>query len=222
MEKPAGSGKSKLYCNRCGSFDLMKLKRTFISKHIFDEPRKLHCQSCDAKLSFQLIASNRPLIPPGFYSDSDDTVLSSDNLGRPIYVTMDEYVRSAHQVKQPSKRHWFPFWTGVFSGLALFGIITGLFMLSPHSQARKITKTKAVYVQPITRLGDVEILRLDNTKRKNANIELILLDEPKKAPAEIVWEDVAARVERHTKRRAPVAAQSVNTIQRDLDRLLEN
>jgi len=77
-------------------------------------------------------------------------------------------------------------------------------------------------VQPITRLGNVELLRLDNIKSKNANIELILLDEPKKAQAELVWEDIAERVERLSKQSSSGVRQPTKTIQRDLDRLLDN
>ncbi len=233
MKNQQGSGKSKLYCNRCGSFDLMKLNRTFTAKYIFNEPRKLHCQSCGAKLSFQQIALNNALKLPSFFAESDDTVLLKDDLGRPVYVTMDEYVASAANGKENKpKRYWFPFWTGVVSGLALFGIMVSLFIVSPYSKARHVTVVKEVYEQPIMRLGDVELLRLDNTKNKNADIELVLLDEPEKAPAEIVWEDVAVRVERLARPPAPVVRQEpttppvvrlpVDTIQRDLDRLLGN
>ena len=94
MQNKAASSKSKLYCNRCGNFDLMKLNRGFVSRVIFDEPRKLYCQSCDTKLTFQHIAANRPLTPPSVYAQADSTVQSKDKLGRSIYVTMDEYVSS--------------------------------------------------------------------------------------------------------------------------------
>jgi len=228
MKNQAGRGKSKLYCNRCGSFDLTKLDRTFTAKYIFNEPRKLHCQSCDAKLSFQQIAINRPLTLPSFYAESDEAVLSNDKLGRPIYVTIDDYVASASSgPASPNKKHWFPFWTGVVGGLALFSIIISLFIMSPYSKARSVTITKAVYEQPIMRLGDVELLRLDNTKSKNANIEVTLLDEPKKAPDELVWDYVAGSVERMSRQPRAVARRPrseirtpVRTIQQDLDRLL--
>jgi len=221
MKKTAGSGKSKLYCNRCGSFDLMKLNRTFTAKYIFNEPKKLHCQSCDTKLSFQQIAINKALTLPSFYAESDDTVLSNDKLGRPVYVTMDEYVVSATQgATSVKKNRWLPFWTGVFGGMVLFGLIVSLFLVSPHSKGYQITAAKPVYEQPIMRLGDVELLRLDNTKNKNAAIEFVLLDEPKKPPPELVWENVASRVERLARR--PASRPRVSQIQQDLNRFLGN
>lgn len=158
---------------------------------------------------------------PSFYAESDEAVLSSDKLGRPIYVTIDEYVGSATKggisLKKP---RWFPFWTGVVSGLALFSMMTTLFIISPYSKARNVTMTKAVYEQPIMRLGDVELLRLDNTKSKNANIEVTLLDEPKKAPEDMVWDYVADSVARMAQQPRPAIRPPVNTIQQDLNRLL--
>lgn len=223
MRNQVGRGKSKLYCNRCGSFDLMKLHRTFTAKYVFNEPRKLHCQSCSAKLSFQQIALNKVLTLPSFYAESDDTVLSNDKLGRPVYVTMDEYVASASKGGfQLKKKQWFPFWTGVISGLAIFSVLISLFVLSPYSKASKVMVVQEVYEQPITRLGDVELLRLDNTKSKNSNIEVTLLDEPKKAPDEMVWDYVAASVERMARTPRPINGKPVNNIQQDLDRLLDN
>ncbi|MGB1311564.1 MAG: hypothetical protein ACPG47_10145 [Leucothrix sp.] len=222
MNNQVDSDKSKLYCNRCGSFDLVKQQRTFIAKYIFNEPRKLHCQSCHSKLSFQQIALNHPLTLPSFYSGSDDTVLSHDSQGRPIYVTIDEYVKSASTGVATPKRSWLPFWTGVASGLAVFTVVISLFIVSPYSKARSVTQ--GVFTQPIVRLGEVELLRLDNTKNKNADIEVVLLEEPKKPPADLVWEEVADSVERLAAepqpQPTPVARSSVNVIEQDLDRLL--
>lgn len=226
MNKQADSGKSKLYCNRCGSFDLTKLKRTFSAKYVFDEPRKLHCQSCNAKLSFQQIAANLAIKRPGFYSESDDVVLSRNKSGRPVFVTMDEYVTPAHQAAS-SKQYWLPFWSGVIGGLSLFGILVSLFMVSPYSKARNIIETADVYEQPIMRLGDVELLRLDNTKSKNVDIELVLLDEPKKPSDDKVWDYVGASIERMSNKSALgvpdfVESSQASQILKDLDRLLEN
>lgn len=226
MKKQADSRKSKLYCNRCGSFDLTKLKRSFTAKYVFDEPRKLHCQSCNSKLSFQQIASNLAITQPSFYSESDDVVLSRNKSGRPVFVTMDEYVTPAHQAAS-AKQYWLPFWAGAIGGLGVFGIIVSLFMASPYSKARNFIETADVYEQPIMRLGDVELLRLDNTESKNVDIELVLLDEPEKPPDDKVWDYVAASIERMENRRllgTPdfVESSQAGRIQRDLDRLLGN
>lgn len=219
MQNRTISGKSKLYCSRCGSFDLTKRKRSFFARHVLKEPKKLHCQSCDAALSFQQISANTALSQPSFFSESDDTVLSRDSSGRPIYVTMNEYVTSPDGAIS-SKKQYQHLMTGLVSGIALFGLVAILFMVSPHSKT--LTKNKDIYVQPITRLGDVELLRLDNTRNKNSGIEVVLLDEPKKSPDELAWEDVAEQVGRIAKKNEPAATQPILTIQRDLDRLLSN
>ena len=101
------------------------------------------------------------------------------------------------------------------------------------------------------RLGEVEIIRLDNTKNKNADMEVALLKEPKKAPDDLVWEEVGGRVDGLARKAAseaaqptliqedlrpakpqalvviekdptPDLAQPVKTILQDLDRLLQN
>ena len=220
MDKQAGNGKSKLYCNQCGSFDLMKMDRTFFAKYIFDEPRKLHCQGCSAKLSFQQIALNVALTPPRFYRGSDDTVLSKNKRGRPMYVTMGEYVASSARGVINKKRPWLRFLIGMASGLVLFGVIVGVFLLTPYSKT--LHRKNEVYTQPIMRLGDVELVRLDNTKNKNADIEVVLLGEPKKKPAELVWDGVAVGVERLVPKSTPAISQDIDKIQQDLNRLLEN
>ena len=164
MKNQKVTGKSKLYCNRCGSFDLTKSDRGFVAKFIFDEPKKLHCQSCDTKLTFQKIASNLPLTPPSLYAKSDSTVLSSDKLGRPIYVTIDDYVASANEEAALLNSQWSLFMRGMFGGLAIFGVLVSLFLVSPYSRLGEINAE--VYLEPIMRLGEVEIIRLDNIENK--------------------------------------------------------
>jgi hypothetical protein len=249
MKNQKVTGKSKLYCNRCGSFDLTKSNRGFVAKFIFDEPKKLHCQSCDTKLSFQKIASNLPLTPPSLYAKSDSTVLSNDKLGRPIYVTIDDYVSSANEETASLNSQWVFFLRGVFGGLALFGVLISLFLISPFSKLGEINAE--VYLEPIMRLGEVEVIRLDNTNNKNADMEVALLEDPKKAPDDLVWEEVAGSISGLSRKAAaeaikpvliqedqssekppgaaikkqdssPDLSQPVKTILQDLDRLLKN
>ena len=183
---------SKLYCNRCGSFDLMKLNRGLVAKYIFDEPKKLHCQSCDAKLNFQKIASNPPLTLPSFYTESDSTLYEKTSL--------------------PNSQ-WFLFLKGVFGGLALFGVLISLVLMLPHPRVGNINAE--VYLEPITRLGEVETIRLDTTKNKNADMEVALLEDPKKAPDDLVWEEVGGRVNGLSRKAVPELVEPV-LIQEDV------
>ena len=221
MTTQTSGRKSKLYCNRCGNFDLTKLKRGFVARYIFDEPRRLHCESCDTQLSYRVIASNQPLTPPSLYTRSDSTVLSNDKLGRPIYVTMDEYITSSQNVVISQNQRWPLFWSGAMGGLVLFGALASLYLVSPYSKPNLAKKN--VYVEPIMRLGDVEILRLDNTKNKNSDIKVVLLDEPKKSASERVWQGVNKKVEGLAANKpAQQVIQPVSKIQSDLDKLLGN
>ena len=213
MKNQKVTGKSKLYCNRCGSFDLTKSDRGFVAKFIFDEPKKLHCQSCDTKLTFQKIASNLPLTPPSLYAKSDSTVLSSDKLGRPIYVTIDDYLALANEETALLNSQWSLFMRGMFGGLAIFGVLVSLFLISPYSRLDEINAE--VYLEPIMRLGEVEVIRLDNTKNKNADMEVALLEDPKKAPEDLVWEEIGERFNGLSRKAAPKVAQPV-LIQEDI------
>ena len=220
--------------------------RTTMKNQQVTRKSKLHCQSCDTKLTFQKIASNLPLTPPSLYAKSDSTVLSSDKLGRPIYVTINDYVASANEETALLNSQWSLFMRGMLGGLVLFAVIISLFLMSPYSKLSEINAE--VYLEPIMRLGEVEIIRLDNTENKNADIEVALLEDPKKAPEDLVWEEVGGRVSdlaRDSVQPAtliqedllstqlqtviatqqdtpPDLTQPVKTILEDLDRLLKN
>jgi hypothetical protein len=158
--------KSKLYCNRCGSFDLIKSDRGLVAKYIFDEPKKLHCQGCDAKLSFQKIASNRPLTPPSIDVEPD---------------TQSDHIPSVYSKVPVSTNRWSLFAKGVLGGLVLFALMFSLLLMSPYSRPRVVNPE--VYLEPIKRLnsveiaslGDVEIVRFNQVKSKAVSIEATII-----------------------------------------------
>ena len=214
MQNQQDTAKSKLYCNRCGSFDLIKANRNIIAKYIFDEPRKLQCQRCEAKLNFQKIASNSPRTPPTIKRVEDTSVPAG---------TQSLFVNK-----------WLLFSVGVLGGLLLCGLVMIVFLISPFS--KQADAALESYSAPIMRMGEVvedeKIVRLVKKKDVPVEIEVVLLEEPKHellmseliAKPEVEPTPVQTPVPNSTPAPAPAPKknQVIESMLSDLERLIPN
>jgi len=57
---------SKHYCPTCDSFDLIKLRRNFIHKHVLDSVNKLQCRDCGSVFKPDVFEDNIPKEAPAF------------------------------------------------------------------------------------------------------------------------------------------------------------
>lgn len=83
MHTPSSNMVSKHYCLACGSFNLVKLHRSFVQKRIFNSPNKLQCQSCEQILSINDMNDNLPREVPLFIEDVEPSSSAEAELTAP-------------------------------------------------------------------------------------------------------------------------------------------
>ena len=66
---PASNISTKLYCPKCGSFNMKRFHRGYVKKNLFKQPAQYICLACKEKQSRPTISNNEVKEVPMFIAD---------------------------------------------------------------------------------------------------------------------------------------------------------